>query len=95
MGRHPCKVATSVPRLRVRHALLRVVMSATQQLEALVCYRQDRTAPALSFLQEVRSFATLATLTGKCPVLILLAAADELVTIYRKCQLSRHASVAR
>ncbi|KAL3163002.1 hypothetical protein ABBQ32_009434 [Trebouxia sp. C0010 RCD-2024] len=52
VGRHPRQVAASIPSSHARHVLLSVVMSASQQLEALVCYRKDRTAPAISLLQQ-------------------------------------------
>lgn len=65
---HPCKVVSSVPRSRVRHSLLTIVMSASQRLEAIVCYRKDRMTPALRFLQQVSLPATRAVLT--CNVLI-------------------------
>lgn len=49
-GRHHWEVAASLPCSHVRHVLFRVVMSASQQLDALVCYRRDRTAPASKLL---------------------------------------------
>lgn len=52
VGRSPRQVAASVPCSHARHVLLSAVMSASQQLEAVVCYRKDRTAPALSLLQQ-------------------------------------------
>ena len=53
---HPCKVVSSVSRSRVRQSLLTIIMSASQRLKAAVCYRKDRMAPALRFLQQVCSF---------------------------------------
>ena len=53
---HPCKVVSSVSRSRVRHSLLATIMSATQHLEAVVCYRKDRMEPAMRFLQQVNNF---------------------------------------
>ena len=49
----PCKVAARVFRSPVRHSLLKVIMSASQHFEALVCHRKDRTAPASGLPQQV------------------------------------------
>ena len=55
----PCKVDSSVFRSRVRQSLLTIIMSTSQHLQALVCYRKDRMAPALRLLQQVRLLATV------------------------------------
>lgn len=55
----PCKVVSSVSRSYVPQSLLTIIMSASQHLQALVCYRKDRMAPALRLLQQVRLLATV------------------------------------
>lgn len=82
VGRHPRQVAASIPSSHARHVLLSVVMSASQQLEALVCYRKDRTAPAISLLQQVRRLSSL-KVTASCRfhrAVMMLAIADEPAT---------------
>ena len=90
---HTCKVVSSAPSSSVRHNLLMTTMSASQKLEAVVCYRKDRMAPALRLLQQVCSFEPSGYWCcshQQCPALIVLEAAGQLARAY---QVSRHAIV--